>query len=443
MPRMLSRVSPVGRCVLGRWPCSWPRRPSPPKGPSATGTTRTRTIRPRAPIRSRTSGRPWRRSASCSSVSVATSSRRRPRVSSTGRPGGRSRTSAVPDPDAVVAYGEADAFYPLDYTMGVTHSGMLLAGEATGDPRFREFTQASPAVHRRSPALLPGGRGARRWRAERDLRGHHRDRLARRQRLDVRGADQGASGRRRPGPRGGDRPLDGLHRAPPVPDRRRHAGPPAAAAGVALGGRPLHERARARADGGAQRGARVVRRRRPPGAPVPSPPLGPPGRTLRARTPHEPAAQPGVLLGAGERLGHDGHDRAARGAAAGSSGARAAARDAPGPHQEHRQAAVGRERAVAPDAGQARLVPGDLGLRHLRVLRSHARSTVATSRPSATARSPRRAGSASRPASTPAARSRARASGRRWRATTSITTTGRCRSTRRTATARSCSPAPR
>jgi rhamnogalacturonyl hydrolase YesR len=48
---------------------------------------------------------------------------------------------AVPDPDAVVAYGEADAFYPLDYTMGVTHSGMLLASEATGDPRFREFTR--------------------------------------------------------------------------------------------------------------------------------------------------------------------------------------------------------------------------------------------------------------------------------------------------------------
>ena len=37
--------------------------------------------------------------------------------------------------------GAGEAFYPLDYTMGVTHSGMLLASEATGDPRFAEYTR--------------------------------------------------------------------------------------------------------------------------------------------------------------------------------------------------------------------------------------------------------------------------------------------------------------
>ncbi len=47
----------------------------------------------------------------------------------------------TPVPDAVADSGEAGAFYVLDYTMGVTHSGMLLASEATADPRFREFTR--------------------------------------------------------------------------------------------------------------------------------------------------------------------------------------------------------------------------------------------------------------------------------------------------------------
>lgn len=48
---------------------------------------------------------------------------------------------SVVDPEAVASDGEADAFYPLDYTMGVTHSGMLLAREVTGDARFAEFTR--------------------------------------------------------------------------------------------------------------------------------------------------------------------------------------------------------------------------------------------------------------------------------------------------------------
>jgi unsaturated rhamnogalacturonyl hydrolase len=43
--------------------------------------------------------------------------------------------------DAIPSRGEAGAFGHLDYTMGVVHSGMLLAAEATGDRRFAEFTE--------------------------------------------------------------------------------------------------------------------------------------------------------------------------------------------------------------------------------------------------------------------------------------------------------------
>lgn len=46
----------------------------------------------------------------------------------------------TPVADAVADRGEADAFYVLDYTMGVTHAGMLLSAEATGDKRYTEFT---------------------------------------------------------------------------------------------------------------------------------------------------------------------------------------------------------------------------------------------------------------------------------------------------------------
>jgi rhamnogalacturonyl hydrolase YesR len=47
---------------------------------------------------------------------------------------------SAPNPAARIPGDEGKLFYPLDYTMGVTHSGMLLASEVTGDPRFREFT---------------------------------------------------------------------------------------------------------------------------------------------------------------------------------------------------------------------------------------------------------------------------------------------------------------
>jgi rhamnogalacturonyl hydrolase YesR len=42
-------------------------------------------------------------------------------------------TARIPD-------GEGELFYPLDYTMGVAHSGMLAAAEVTGDRRFADFT---------------------------------------------------------------------------------------------------------------------------------------------------------------------------------------------------------------------------------------------------------------------------------------------------------------
>jgi rhamnogalacturonyl hydrolase YesR len=48
---------------------------------------------------------------------------------------------SVPNPNARIPDGDGEAFYPLDYTMGVTHSGMLLAGAVTGDARFTEYTR--------------------------------------------------------------------------------------------------------------------------------------------------------------------------------------------------------------------------------------------------------------------------------------------------------------
>jgi rhamnogalacturonyl hydrolase YesR len=47
---------------------------------------------------------------------------------------------AVPNPSARIADDSGDLFYPLDYTMGVAHSGMLLAAEVTADRRFTDFT---------------------------------------------------------------------------------------------------------------------------------------------------------------------------------------------------------------------------------------------------------------------------------------------------------------
>ncbi len=57
------------------------------------------------------------------------------------------RTGAVitdfsePNPEAGIPDGAGEAFYPLDYTMGVVHSGLLLAGEVTGDPRYAAYTR--------------------------------------------------------------------------------------------------------------------------------------------------------------------------------------------------------------------------------------------------------------------------------------------------------------
>ena len=58
-----------------------------------------------------------------------------------GRTGKEITDFSVPNPNARIPDGAGEAFYPLDYTMGVTHSGMLLASEATGDPRFAEYTR--------------------------------------------------------------------------------------------------------------------------------------------------------------------------------------------------------------------------------------------------------------------------------------------------------------
>ena len=62
---------------------------------------------------------------------------------------------STPNPTARIAGDEGEQFYPLDYTMGVTHSGMLLAGEVTGDAALRRLHAPAAAVHRGPAALLP------------------------------------------------------------------------------------------------------------------------------------------------------------------------------------------------------------------------------------------------------------------------------------------------
>jgi unsaturated rhamnogalacturonyl hydrolase len=47
---------------------------------------------------------------------------------------------SVPNVSARVPDDAGELFYPLDYTMGVTHSGMLAAAAVTGDRRFTDFT---------------------------------------------------------------------------------------------------------------------------------------------------------------------------------------------------------------------------------------------------------------------------------------------------------------
>jgi unsaturated rhamnogalacturonyl hydrolase len=58
-----------------------------------------------------------------------------------GRTGADITDFSIPNPDARIPDGAGEAFYPLDYTMGVTHSGLLLASEVTGDARFSEYTR--------------------------------------------------------------------------------------------------------------------------------------------------------------------------------------------------------------------------------------------------------------------------------------------------------------
>jgi unsaturated rhamnogalacturonyl hydrolase len=48
---------------------------------------------------------------------------------------------SLPNPQARVPDGEGETLYPLDYTTGVIHSGMLLTADVTGDARFVEFTR--------------------------------------------------------------------------------------------------------------------------------------------------------------------------------------------------------------------------------------------------------------------------------------------------------------
>ena len=68
-------------------------------------------------------------------------------------PGGKEITDfSTPVRTAVLDRGENNSFSPLDYTIGVVHSGMLLASEVTGDPKFKELTQRHMQfIHDRIP----------------------------------------------------------------------------------------------------------------------------------------------------------------------------------------------------------------------------------------------------------------------------------------------------
>ncbi len=57
------------------------------------------------------------------------------------RTGAEITNFSVPNVDARIPRGDGEAFYPLDYTMGVVHSGTLLAHEVTGDARFAGYTR--------------------------------------------------------------------------------------------------------------------------------------------------------------------------------------------------------------------------------------------------------------------------------------------------------------
>jgi rhamnogalacturonyl hydrolase YesR len=48
---------------------------------------------------------------------------------------------SVPSTQARIAGDEGEQFYPLDYTMGVAHAGMLLASQVTGDARYAACTR--------------------------------------------------------------------------------------------------------------------------------------------------------------------------------------------------------------------------------------------------------------------------------------------------------------
>jgi rhamnogalacturonyl hydrolase YesR len=82
-----------------------------------------------------------------------------------GKTGREITDFSIANPDARIPDGAGEAFYPLDYTMGVTHSGMLLATEATGDARFADYTRRQlQFIHDRLPyfrAVVAGGKAGK------------------------------------------------------------------------------------------------------------------------------------------------------------------------------------------------------------------------------------------------------------------------------------------
>jgi hypothetical protein len=261
-----------------------------------------------------------------------------------GRTGAEITDFTVPNVEARIPDGAGEAFYPLDYTMGVTHSGMLLAGEATGDGRFGEYTRRQlQFISDRLPyfreVVRKGGRAGK----------------------GTFGAIIAT----------GSLDDSGSMCAALIKARRAGVGPDLKAVIDHWGGYIAHQQFRI-ADG-------TLARRRPQPESLWAddlymsvPALAQMGALTGDRTWFDDAVK--------QVLQFHGHlwDPQAWLYAHGKHmnqplnpefyWARARARGPAGPHPLHRQAAVGHERLVAPDARQAGLVPRDLGLGDLRLL---------------------------------------------------------------------------
>jgi hypothetical protein len=152
-------------------------------------------------------------------------------------------------------------FRIVSYEWGVTYAGMLLASEATGDPRYREYVDKRLAfIAQAASAFRKPSAHYEEWEGRMPLRNLINPRA-----LDDTGAmscgdDQGC-------PRGKSRGIAAdlrtrieSHHDRTASARRWNSSEKSSAAKHALARRYVHERSRDRADGQVDRGYKVLRR---------------------------------------------------------------------------------------------------------------------------------------------------------------------------------------